>query len=384
MKILHFITDLDTGGAEMMLYKLCCAINRKRFEPVVVSLKDLGVIGYWIESEGIPVYALGLRRKVPGPFTVRRFRQLLRKEQSDIIQGWMYHGNLAAYFAGLASTHSIPVVWNIRHSINDVRKEKILTRWVIKAGARLSHRPARIIYNSKVGVKQHEALGYRPEKTLMIPNGFDTEKFLPDPAARQRIRRELGISDDTLLIGLVARYHPMKDHANFLRAASRLAQQHNNIMFILAGRGVNSSNPVIGRLREQLGIRGKTILLDERRDIAQLMASLDIASSASSWGEGFPNVVGEAMASGVPCVVTDVGDSASIVGNDGLVVPPGDPAALAHAWRTLIDIGRDGRRRLGIRARIRISREFSLDRIVRRYEQLYEDVMSKNNRFNAS
>jgi glycosyltransferase involved in cell wall biosynthesis len=176
----------------------------------------------------------------------------------------------------------------------------------------------------------------------------------------------------------------MKDHANFLRAASRLAQQHNNIMFVLAGRGVNSNNSVIGRLREQLGMREKTVLLDERRDIAQLMASLDIASSASSWGEGFPNVVGEAMASGVPCVVTDVGDSASIVGNEGLVVPPGDPSALAHAWRTLIDIGRDGRRRLGIRARIRISREFSLDRIVRRYEQLYEDVMSKNNRFNAS
>lgn len=379
MKVLHIITDLDTGGAEMMLYKLCCAINRKRFKPVVVSLKDFGVIGNGIESEGIPVYALGLRRKVPGPFTVERFRQLLRKEQSDIVQGWMYHGNLAAYFAGLASTYSIPVVWNIRHSIYDVRKEKILTRWLIKAGAHISHRPARIVYNSKTSAKQHEALGYRAQKTLMIPNGFDTEKFLPDPAARQRIRRELGLSDDILLIGLVARYHPMKDHANFLRAASRLAQQHNNLMFILAGRGVNRSNPVIGRLLAQLGIQEKTVLLDERRDIAQLMASLDIASSASSWGEGFPNVVGEAMASGVPCVVTDVGDSAFLVGNTGKVVPPDEPQALACAWQELIEMGEVERRHRGGRARDRIVQNFTLDNVAQQYERLYEDVLSQGN-----
>jgi glycosyltransferase involved in cell wall biosynthesis len=244
-------------------------------------------------------------------------------------------------------------------------------------GALLSRRPAAILYNSHISAKQHETLGYHSDKRRIIPNGFDCEVFRPDPDARTRVRNDLGINDNVLVVGLIARYHPMKDHRNFLAAASIFHGFAPDARFVLAGAGVDPRNKNLTTQLEDLGLARHTYLLGERADVAALNASMDIATLSSAWGEGFPNVIGEAMACGVPCVVTDVGDSSFVVGDTGRVVSPRNPEALAHAWRELVEIGWTARHQLGMKARRRIQANFSLDVVVRQYELLYTELIEK-------
>jgi glycosyltransferase involved in cell wall biosynthesis len=384
MRIMHVITGLSTGGAETMLLKLLSAASAE-MEHVVVSLGDEGTIGPRIAALGVPVHCLRLQRNAPNPIRVLSILSLAQRIDPQLIQGWMYHGNLMASVAALALRNraqkntlqekapdvKLPVIWNIRQTVYDLRNERWLTARFIRMGARMSHRPAAIVYNSQTSAGQHEALGYRAEKRVIIPNGFDCQALRPDEAARKAVRTELGIADDTVVIGLVARYHPMKDHAGFLRAAGAVARARPQTKFVLAGTGVSSKQSELAEAVRQNGLQDHVILLDERSDIPSLNNAFDIACSASAWGEGFSNSIGEAMACGVPCVVTDVGDSAYLVGNTGLVAPPGEPQALANAIVQLIGMGRAGRWQLGTKARNRIETEFSLPAIVRRYEELY-------------
>lgn len=378
MNAVHIITGLETGGAEKTLFRLLANRTAQRFNPSVISLLDRGVVGHQIQSLGIPVYPLGMKRGVPGPRTLLDLCCLLKKLAPELIQGWMYHGNLAATVAASSLGRPIPVLWNIRQSLYELSKERKLTRLVIYGSARLSRRPRVILYNSKTSALQHEAIGFNSEKTRIIPNGFNCQEYQPDSRSREQVRKALEIPPDTLLIGLIARYHPMKDHANFLRAAAELMKSgaETDVAFLLAGRGIDPSNGMLTELIHQLGLGSKVYLLGERGDIPKLMAALDIATLASAWGEGFPNVLGEAMACGVPCVATDVGDSAYLIGATGAVAPPGDARALAAAWQALIAAGAKGRRRLGGEARRRIAEHFSLSEIVRRYEELYLEVMA--------
>jgi glycosyltransferase involved in cell wall biosynthesis len=375
MRVMHVITGLSTGGAETMLLKLLSAASVS-MEHVVVSLGDAGTIGPRIAALGVPVHCLGLRRNAPNPFRVLSMLALTRRIAPELIQGWMYHGNLMASMAASAPHRRAPgkkppVLWNIRQTVYDLRHERWLTAKFIRLGARLSARPAAIIYNIQTSATQHEELDYRAEKRVIIPNGFDCQALRPDEAARKAVRAELGVSDDIVLVGLVARYHPMKDHAGFLRAASVVAQSHPQAKFVLAGTGVRSRQSELAEAVRQNGLQDRTILLGERSDIPRLNNAFDIACSASAWGEGFSNSIGEAMACGIPCAVTDVGDSAYIVGNTGLVALPREPHALANAIARLIDLGWAERQQLGAKARKRIETDFSLPEIVRRYESLY-------------
>lgn len=376
MKSLHVITGLATGGAEMMLYKLLSHIGCGNHEARVISLIGGGPMRERIQSIGIAVDSLHMRRGMPSLSAFRQLREIVCRYRPGLIQGWMYHGNLAASVAGWFCRNNSPIVWNVRQSLYDLKHERPLTRWVIRANARLSARADAIIYNSRTSARQHEEFGFDASRTHIIPNGFDTEVFRPDEHARAGIRRELGMSDDTVLIGLIGRYHPMKDHLNFLDAVALLGKDFPDARFLLAGREVDAGNSALGAMIEALGLGGRVFLLGERRDIPQLNAALDIASS-SSWGEGFANVVGEAMSCGVPCVVTDVGDSAWIIGDTGRVVPPRDPEALATAWKSLIALGSDGRHALGARARQRVIEYYSLGAVVQQYEDLYECLIAR-------
>jgi glycosyltransferase involved in cell wall biosynthesis len=230
-----------------------------------------------------------------------------------------------------------------------------------------------IIYNSHTSARQHEALGYLPGKRAIIPNGFDCKLFRPDADARSKVRKELGIAEQNVLIGLIARDHPMKDHIGFLRAAGQVLRSCPEARFLLAGAGVNDHNLALGKAIAEEGLKGTVFLLGERSDTERLNAALDIACSASAWGEGFSNSIGEAMACGVPCVVTDIGDSALLVGGTGCAVAARDPGALAAAILDLATAGGERRRHLGERARSRIQEEFSLPSIVQRYEGLYRE-----------
>lgn len=383
---MHVITGLSTGGAETMLLKLLSAASGD-MEHVVVSLGDEGTIGPRIAALGVPAHCLRLQRNAPNPLRALSILSLARRIDPQLIQGWMYHGNLMASMAALARGKNTlqktaldvtpPVIWNIRQTVYDLRNERWLTAKFIRLGARLSQHPAAIIYNSQTSAGQHEALGYRAEKRMIIPNGFDCELLRPDDAARKAVRAELGIADDTILIGLVARYHPMKDHIGFLKAAGLVVRSYPEAMFVLAGTGISSKQPELAEAIKQNELQNHVILLGERSDIQRLNNAFDIGCSASAWGEGFSNSIGEAMACGVPCAVTDVGDSAYIVEKTGLVAPPREPQALANAIVQLIGMGWAGRQQLGAKARNRIETEFSLPAIVRRYEDLYLSFLAR-------
>lgn len=376
IKICHIITGLNTGGAEMMLYKLLSHMDSSSFKTKVISLTDIGPVGNKIEKLGVPVQALGMKRGFPDSLKVLQLANWLHKERPQVIQTWMYHADLIVGIAAkLAGT--IPVVWGIRQSDLHPQRTKRTTIWTAKACAWLSQiLPERIVCCSISAQNVHARLGYEANKMLVIPNGFDITDYKPNPLARNSVRQELGLSHDTILIGMVARFDPQKDHQNFIRAAALVHTDFPNVHFLLCGDNVTWENHKLVGWIDEVGIRNYCHLLGRRDDIPRIMAALDIASLSSS-GEGFPNVVGEAMACGIPCVVTDVGDSALIVNDTGRVVPPQNSKALANAWIELVQMEPEERNKLGKLARRQIKENFDLKEIAKRYEALYKEVASK-------
>jgi glycosyltransferase involved in cell wall biosynthesis len=300
---------------------------------------------------------------------VRRLRAL----KPDVVHTWMYHadllGGLAARLAGIGA-----IGWCIRHSNLDRDKTKASTRAVVAACAWISGRvPDRILCCSEVARKIHVDVGYAADKMVVVPNGFDLSRFQPDPRARAAVRSELNLAADTRLVGLIGRFNPQKNHAGFFQAAGLLHRRLPTVRFLLAGKGIDEGNGELVRAMESAGIRSVTHLLGLRSDISRLMAALDVQAS-SSFGEAFPNVLGEAMACGVPCAVTDVGDSAYIVGDTGKVVPAEDMAGLAAAMESLLLLPPVERQALGLRARSRVAENFEIGQVVKRYEAFYEDL----------
>ena len=374
MKIVHVITGLSTGGAEMMLYKLLSRMNADEFDSEVISLTDAGPVADKIKMLGVPVHALGMKRGKPHPLAMIKLSSLLRRKKPDLVQTWLYHsdliGGLAAKLAG-----SNKIYWSIRQSNIDVDSNKRSTIWVAKACAKLSSwLPDKIIVCSHAAHKSHQALGYYKEKMLVIPNGFDLDEFRPDPEARKSVRKELKLDENALLVGLVARFDPQKDHRNFIEAAELIREKIPAVHFMLCGEGIDSGNTCLMQWIVKGQMEGCFHLLGIRKDVSRLVAAMDVAVS-SSLGEGFPNVVGEAMASSVPCVVTDVGDSALIVADTGRVVPAKDPAALATAISGLLQAPPSFREEMGVLARQRVKMNYSLDSVVSKYEAVFREVV---------
>jgi glycosyltransferase involved in cell wall biosynthesis len=375
MKLLYLTTGLNMGGAEVMLYNLLSNIDRDRFEPTVISLMDKGVFGEQIEQLNIPVHTAGMLIGKPTVASIRQLIELIKQVQPDLIQGWMYHGNLAAQFYNFVTGKKTPVLWSIHHSLHSISSEKPLTQAIIRLGSWSSKYVDRVAYVSEKSQAQHQKIGYSKANSCVIPNGFDTTKFQPSAQIRHQFRQELEISNDTFLIGSLARYHPMKDHANFLKAAKVLLADYPETKFVLIGTNVDYENQTLTNLIDELDISNNVLLLGQRRDIPQITPALDILTSSSAFGEAFPLVIGEAMSCGVPCIVTDIGDSAWIVGDTGKVVSSKNPTALAQAWQEMITMNASSRANLGQAARKRIIDKFSLNTIVKQYEQLYQSVV---------
>ena len=366
MKVIHVITDLDIGGAEMMLYKLLASLRNNEIESLVITLMGRGKITERIEALGVKVETLDLEQGArPSWNTIKKLKRIVRISNPDIIQGWMYHGNIAAtlaIFLSYSMFRKVKLFWNVRQTLYDINSEKMQTRWLVILGRWLSFFPHSIIYNSNISAEQHCNVGFSVKKTKIIPNGFDLQKFKPDQQHRQQLREELGVAESVLLVGHISRLHPMKDHTTFLRAIERVVDGlfdisgKQEVLFLLIGHGVTSD------MSNNLSIR----FLGERSDIPRIMSALDIVVSSSAWGEGFPNVIGEAMASEVPCVVTDVGDSAYIVGQYGRVCPVGDDQCIASSLLQLIE-NKQERITAGSQARKRIAKNYSMDKIKREY-----------------
>ncbi len=362
--ILHLITGLETGGAEGMLSRLVAHGDPGRFASVVVSMTDAGTVGARIAAGGIPLETLGMRRGAADPRGLLRLIRILRRYRPAILQTWLYHADLlglAAYRLGYAPR----LLWNIRCT------ESIGSRTILAVLRRCSRTPEAIIVNSIAGRRFHERLGYRPQRWEYVANGFDTAVLRPDPAARRRLRAELEIADSAIVVGMPARYHPMKDHATFFAAAARLAEVCPRLVFVLAGAGIDLTNPVLARMIAAHGLMPRLRLLGERADMKAIYSALDIATLTSAFGEGFPNVLGEAMACGVACIATDCGDAAEIVGPTGEIVPARDAEALAAAWQRLAAAEPATRHALGAAARRRIVQHYDLATMIRRYEAVY-------------
>jgi len=373
VRLIHVITGLNTGGAETALCRLLETLRPPAFEHVVVALGEPGSLSARVDAVA-ELHHLGMGSARPRLHDLWRLRRIVCASAPDVVHGWMYHANIVATLATMWLR--LPVLWGVRHSLHDLEKEKRLTRLVIRGGVLLSRCPRQILYNSDVSARQHEAAGYDATRTWVIPNGFDTDAFRPDDAARLRIREELALPAGALLIGLVARVHPIKDHANFLRAAALFVVDYPQTHFVLVGDGAEVGNAGLAGLIETLQLQSCVHLMGRRTDIAAIDAALDIGS-CSSWGEAFPNTIGEAMACGAPCVATDVGDVPQIIGDTGVVVPARDPLALATGWGRLAALDAPARRALGLRARKRIIERYSLTAASEQYANLYTSLIRK-------
>ena len=377
IKILHLITGLNTGGAEISLYRLLGHMDNSRFENRVISLIPVGEIGDKIRTLGISVTSLGIR---PGQFSLTALRSLVHemiRDRPDILQTWMYHadlaGGLAAHRAG-----SPPVVWGLHNTIAGHGALKPATYAIARVNALLSRfLPIKIVCCAEAARRTHANLGYLEKKMVVIPNGIDPLIFHFDKEARLTMRRELGIDDHSLVVGLCARFDAQKDHANFVQAARILHHRMPSIQFLLWGKDIDQNNNVLGGWLREAGIEGSVHLLGLRNDSPRLFSILDLAC-LSSFSEAFPVSIGEAMACEIPCVVTDAGDSALLVGDSGLVVPRRDPEALAAAWVDLLSISSEERQIRGKKARQRILDHYSLEKMVSAYTGLYQDIITSS------
>lgn len=371
-RITHVITGLHTGGAELMLYKLLSGMDRTRYALSVISLTPPGPVAEKLRALDVPVYSLELARGAPDPRGILRLLTLLARLRPQVVQTWLYHADLLGGIGGRLAFRP-KIVWNIRNSTLQAGKTPRLTVLTVGACARISRwLPDKIVCCSEQARDLHIRWGYDASRFEVIPNGFDLRAWTPDPTAGRQARAALGIPLEARVVGLVGRYDPQKDHACFVEAARQVSLLLPDVHFILAGDGVTLDNPELRGMVERSGLLPRFHLLGRRSDLPTLTNAFDLAASSSAYGEAFSNVLGEAMACGVPCVSTDVGDAALILADTGLVVPPRTPNGLAQALKQLLLLPEAERRALGERARARVEANFELGLVVRRYQAVYD------------
>lgn len=380
LRVVHFISNLMSGGAEAMLVKVVLATRRLGVQSTIVSMINGGVMADRLREMGVPIHELGLKRSWTALSAVPRLVGLAKYLRADVYQGWMYHGNLMASLAARGAHRRPPVLWNVRQTLQHLQGEIPRTRWIIRASQLLVSQPRTIIYNARGAALDHERLlGYPLDKRVIIDNGFDPEIFRPDPEARAAFRASIGFPEDAIVIGRVARLHPMKDIPCLLNAFERLAAEDPRLQLVLVGRGMLRTNPELVAILGGRPFQNRIHALGESADLARIVPAFDLAVSSSSRGEAFPNVIGEAMACAVPIVITDVGASAEILGDLDRVVRPGDYEALATTMGRLLALPADERRRIGARDRERIRQHYNIADIAESYCSLWRATTSNIN-----
>lgn len=374
IKVLHIITSLDADGAQHMLLKLCQNIPSDNFEFKVVNLRGKTAFAEKFVEAGIAVEHIGMRRMLPTLSALRKIAAIVGEFDPHLIQGWMYHGNLAATAGRSLAGHRAPLLWNIRKA-TDVSEFRLMTRLTIKVGAWISKSVSRVIYCGRFVEQCHTKLGYSSSNAVIIPNGFDTDRFAPSAESRKLVREKLRLPEDALIVGMTARYHPHKDHPNFIRAAAIVRKTKPDVYFVLAGRGLDKSNAFIRGLAEDLDLRDRLIMLGEHCSVETLLPAFDVYCLSSS-AEGFPNSLGEAMSCGVPCVSTDAGASSEVIGEDGWIVPTRNSEMLATAVTDALQKSSTEREVIGQRARARVVQQFSLSAVAERYAEVYRSALA--------
>jgi glycosyltransferase involved in cell wall biosynthesis len=359
MHVCHIITSLEVGGAQRVMLSLIERQLGRNDRVTVISLTDLGPVAARLRVMGVPVYALGISSLVPSPFKLARLPGLVRQAQPDVI------------LARLAAPRP-PVVWGI-HGTNPLQL-RLRTSVGVRINAVLSRIvPRAIVYCSDHAFTQHTKVGYAPEKSRVIPNGVDTYQFRPDAEARASVRKELGLDGQATLIGLVARFSPVKGHETFFAAARVLHEQLMNVHFVLCGQGISSTDKRLTAMVRQAGVERVTHLLGTRADVSRITAALDIATS-TSMSESFSLTMAEAMACAVPCVSTDCGGPRDLMDGMESLVPVNDWRALAETWVEILRLPPETLHARGTASREHIVRHYSVDRTAAGYLHLYDEI----------
>jgi glycosyltransferase involved in cell wall biosynthesis len=366
VSVAHVITSLDSGGAEKMLLKLIKQRIKLGFTDIVIVLKGKGVIQEKYLNEGIKVFNLNISGVVSFLKSFYTSRKLIKKYNIDLIQSWLYH---ADFYSSILSLLTIkPIIWNVRCSFVKV---KMSTGIIIKMLRILSFLiPVKIIYASFHGRKTHEKFGFNRKIGLVIPNGFEKinyESIIPNSQINSDSRGKI-------VIGNIGRFHSDKDYLNLIKAAKIILQNRTDILFVLIGNGLDTSNLELLKMLDQNGVRENFILLGYQEEVNRFYQLFNIFC-LSSKSEGYPNVLGEALLNGIPVVSTAAGDSDYIVGDSGIVVPIENPLELAKAIDTLCDMEENERIAMGVRGKERMARDFSIEKIVEIYNIQYQNII---------
>jgi glycosyltransferase involved in cell wall biosynthesis len=375
-KVVHIIVGLGVGGAETQLRRLIQVnlFSRNNYKHIVISLTELGVHGEALRAQGVEVHALGLRGPLALLLGFFRLMALLRHIQPCIVQTWMVHsdllGGLAARIVGVRH-----VIWGVRTTDYSVESRSTrLVRWLC---ARLSSRiPDKIVCAAQAALLASNQARYDTRKLMVIPNGFDVVGLRARRGSGAVIRQQCGFDASHVVVGCLGRYNPAKDHANFVRAAGLLVARFAKCRFLMVGRDVHCSNAVLMAQIQATGFADRFVLLGERADPESCLDAMDVFA-LSSCTEGFPNVLGEAMAMGVPCVCTNVGDAAVLLGDAGPVVPARNAEALAEAMAHWVQMPQSVRQALGRKGQERVQSQFTMDAAARRFNDLYKELMAK-------
>lgn len=370
-KVVHIIIGLNVGGAELMLKRLVLhSQEKKEFQHSVISLTDIGVIGSELKSKGIPVYSLGMQSAVSTPIVLLKIRKLLKELQPDVVQTWMYHadflGGLAAKSMGIKN-----IIWGIRNSEID-SNSGLIKKSIRKSCAKLSRSiPSTIVCVAHKAKEVHARVGYDQSKIKVIPNGFNLDKFTPDKSKRLALRSQIGIQGEDLVIGNIGRFTPAKNHLNFIRACLILLDKGYDFKVLMCGRDVELNNPEIFDLFADNNHSSQFIFLGEVSDTSSFYNAIDVFCLCS-YTEGFPNVLGEAMATEKVCLTTDAGDAQLILDNCGFNIESSSHIDIARAIEDNILKGsKNELKNIATEARTVIQSEYSLDKIVSEFEMLY-------------
>ena len=375
MKILHIITGLGDGGAEHTLFKICKYDIKN--EHIVISLKENGKYFSLLKKLGIKVYSLNFKF-----YSIIKFIILIRLIsylKPDIVQTWLVHadllGGISARLAGIKN-----IIWNIRYSNIQIGKAKLTTILIIRFLSILSYLiPKFIVTVSKKAKKIYELTGYNKKIFKFIPNGYDLSILKSNKHQKINFKKIIRIKENTPLIGNVARYDPQKDHLNLLNALSLIRLKNINFFCVLVGLNINKKNISLVSDIKRLNLSKHIKLLGQNDNISQVMNGLDLHVLSSSYGEGFPNVVAESMACGTPCIVTDIGDSAYVIGKTGWIVPPKSSIKLARAIeKALIEKDTIKWNKRCKKARLRVKENFSIGNMIKLYNKVWINVYKNN------
>ena len=377
ISILFLINSLHQGGAERQLVALLQGLDRKQFHAIVVTYYQGGA---WEETvrqmPGVDLHCLCLRNRFDLAGMFSALSRIIRRTRPDILYGLLGDACTLALIHGRVFGRR-KVIWGLRATNMDFRRYSLSSGWVYRLNAYLSKQVDRIIANSWAGSEYHACQGYARDRIVVIPNGIDTGYFRPQPEEGAVLRRDWGFGMETPVIGRIGRLDPMKDYPTFLKAAAKLIHKRPEVRFAIVGGGSDQMRHDLQTMARTQGLGESVLWLGPREDLPAIYSACAFTSSSSSFGEGFPNVVAESLACEVPCVATDVGDSAGVVGPGGIIVPAKNPAAMVEVWDQILSLSQEERQQMGQEGRKHVLENFSVQQMVHATEKVFLDVVEQ-------